>query len=569
MSILLVGIFQPSSILIPSRSINQAIMKNSLVILALILGFSVVAQEKTIKVTSEINEVTVYLSGASIHRTAKVSIPIGRSIIEFDKLSGSLNPQSIQASLTGEARILAISYRQDFLSPPEPSKEFKIVGDSIKILTFQKEDIATENAVLEQEKKVLLDNNKRLGQKEGVTTGELELAADFYQKRLLKIYKLIKANDRKKAEIEKILIRLRGQQGIIGRKLNQSTYTAEVLVESKKVYSAIVNLDYGVNSAGWSPRYSIRSNGPGSPIQLEYLAMVGNSTGRDWTNVSLTLSTGDPSKSMVKPSMDTWNLNYNSQVAYREGRLQNMRSDDNVGFASEVMADFAFKEVEMDRSEVEVSELSVDFKVKDKYTIPATGRAKLVQVNEFELANTQYRYFAVPKVDKDAFLLAHITEWEKLNLVDGPANVYFNGQYVGETNIDTRYSADTLEVSLGRDPKVIVTRVKKEDKNAKKIIGLNRKETLTYEIAIRNTHAEAIEIEVWSQVPVSQESDIEVAIIDISGATQDEQNGKLEWIINVEPAQTVKRLVSFSVKYPKKKNLQLRKSRKVSSAKYY
>ena len=543
-------------------------MKNSIVILALILGFSVVAQEKTIKATSEIQEVTVYLSGASIHRTAKVSVSLGRSIIEFDKLSGSLNPQSIQASLTGDARILAISYRQDFLSPPEPTKEFKIIGDSIQILTFQKEDIATENAVLEQEKKVLLDNNKRLGQKEGVTTSELELAADFYQKRLLKIYKLIKANDRKKAEIENILIRLRGQQGIIGRKLNQSTFTAEVLVDSKKAYLATVNLNYGVNSAGWSPRYSIRSNGPGSPIQLEYLAMVGNSTGRDWTNVSLTLSTGDPSKSMVKPNMDTWNLNYNSQVAYREGRLQNKRSDDNAYFAAEMDYKEDFSATEQ-LAEVEVSELSVDFKVKDKYTIPANGRAKLVQVNEFELANTQYRYFAVPKVDKDAFLLAHITEWEKLNLVDGPANVYFNGQYVGETNIDTRYSADTLEVSLGRDPKVIVTRVKKEDKNAKKIIGLNRKETLTYEIAIRNTHSQDIDIELWSQVPISQESDIEVSILDISGATHDEQNGKLEWIINVEPAQTVKRLVSFSVKYPKKKNLQLRKSRKVYTPRFY
>lgn len=544
-------------------------MKNSIVILALILGFSAFAQEKTIKATSEIQEVTVYLSGASIHRTAKVSVPLGRSIIEFDKLSGSMNPQSIQASLTGDARILAISYRQDFLNPPAPTKEFKIIGDSIQILTFQKEDIATENAVLEQEKNVLLDNNKRLGQKEGVTTSELELAADFYQKRLLKIYKLIKANDRKKAEIDQVLVRLRGQQGVIGRKLNQSTYTAEVLVDSKKAYSATVNLNYSVNSAGWSPRYSIRSNGPGSPIQLEYLAMVGNSTGRDWTNVSLTLSTGDPSKSMVKPNMDTWNLNYNSQVAYREGRLQNKRSDDNYRYESEVMADLAFEEVEMDQSEVEVSELSVDFKVKDKYTIPANGRAKLVQVNEFELANTQYRYFAVPKVDKDAFLLAHITEWEKLNLVDGPANVYFNGQYVGETNIDTRYSADTLEVSLGRDPKVIVTRVKKEDKNAKKIIGLNRKETLTYEIAIRNTHSQDIDIELWSQVPISQESDIEVSILDISGATHDEQNGKLQWIIKVEPAQTVRRIVSFSVKYPKKKNLQLRKSRKVYSPKFY
>ena len=215
-----------------------------------------------------------------------------------------------------------------------------------------------------------------------------------------------------------------------------------------------------------------------------------------------------------------------------------------------------------------MSELGVDFKVKERYSIPSGTKAQLVDVNEYQL-NASYKYFVVPKVDKDAFLLAQVVGWEKLNIIDGSANIYFNGLYVGESYLNTSSAADTLDISLGRDRKIIVNRVKKEDFNSKKLIGLNRKESLTYEISLRNTYNKAVKIEIWDQIPISQESTIEVSDIEISGAELDDTSGKIEWETELVPGNTKRYTISFSVKYPRNKKVAIRKSRKVATPMFY
>jgi len=65
-------------------------------------------------------------------------------------------------------------------------------------------------------------------------------------------------------------------------------------------------------------------------------------------------------------------------------------------------------------------------------------------------------------------------------------NIFYGGTYIGQSYIDTRFATDSLEISLGRDKKVAVTRVKKQDKNSKNFTGSDRKEIFTYEITIRN-----------------------------------------------------------------------------------
>ena len=99
---------------------------------------------------------------------------------------------------------------------------------------------------------------------------------------------------------------------------------------------------------------------------------------------------------------------------------------------------------------------------------------------------TLFKYYSVPKVDRDAFLIARIPNWQDLNLIEGNANIYFGGTYVGQSFISTRSVSDTLDISLGRDKKVIVTRTKMKDFSSKKTFGSNRKETHAYRIIVKN-----------------------------------------------------------------------------------
>jgi len=151
--------------------------------------------------------------------------------------------------------------------------------------------------------------------------------------------------------------------------------------------------------------------------------------------------------------------------------------------------------------------------------------------------------------------LARINGWEDLNLVEGPANVYYSGTYVGQSYINTRSADDTLDLSLGRDNKVLVTRTKVKEFCNKKVLGNFFKETFAYEMVIKNNRKTPIQIEVNDQLPVSTQSDITVEPLETSKGMADVKTGTYAWTYSLQPGEIKKIEFSFSVKYPKNTKL--------------
>jgi uncharacterized protein (TIGR02231 family) len=289
--------------------------------------------------------------------------------------------------------------------------------------------------------------------------------------------------------------------------------------------------------------------------------------------VKLTLSTADPNQSAQRPTLTPWTLNYNSDDYtfssnrdLNEGYLNTRAVDEEKDVSADtVRVDKGGKKSQWSQkyTTVEVSELSVDFEIKTPYTIPADNKVYFVDIQTQELP-ASYRYIAIPKIDKDAFLVASVTGWESLNLIEGPANIFYGGTYIGQSYIDTRFATDSLEISLGRDKKVAVTRVKKQDKNSKNFTGSDRKEIFTYEITIRNNNKTPIDIEMQDQVPIAQESDIKVNVIETTKVTPDPLSGKLVYSLKLAPSESKVITLSFSVQYPKSKHVTVSKSKKVA-----
>ena len=167
----------------------------------------------------------------------------------------------------------------------------------------------------------------------------------------------------------------------------------------------------------------------------------------------------------------------------------------------------------------------------------------------------------MPKLEKDAFLLARITNWQDLNLIEGTANIYFGGTVVGQSFITTRNVSDTLDISLGRDNKVMVTRTKLKDFSSVKYMGSKRKETHAYRMVVKNNRKVPIDIEVYDQLPVSQDSEIEVSSEEISEAKKHDLTGELKWVHKVEVGKSKIFDLRFSVKYPKNKPISIGKSK--------
>jgi len=177
-----------------------------------------------------------------------------------------------------------------------------------------------------------------------------------------------------------------------------------------------------------------------------------------------------------------------------------------------------------------------------------------VSIKKYDAKGT-FAHFAIPKMDKDAFLQTKVTGWEDFNLMPGSATIFYEGSYVGTTTIDPNNVQDTMHVSLGRDKKIVITRERDAKMRSTKTIGSNVRESFAYTISLRNTHKEPITIEIEDQIPVSTEQDIVIEDLETDKATVEETTGKLKWTLTIPGNETKKLQFGFTVKYPKGKKV--------------
>ncbi|GAF05367.1 DUF4139 domain-containing protein [Saccharicrinis fermentans] len=200
------------------------------------------------------------------------------------------------------------------------------------------------------------------------------------------------------------------------------------------------------------------------------------------------------------------------------------------------------------------NQTTVDFEINTPYTIKSDNKNYTVDMEVYDLP-AFYQYYCVPKVNKDAFLIANIIDWEKYNLLEGEANVFFEDTYVGKTLLDVRYASDTLEISLGRDKKVSVNREKIKNFTNKQFIGNKKEETRAWKTTVKNNKSQAINMIILDQVPVSTIEEIEVNIQNISGAKQNSETGEIKWEFELKPNDKKDFELRYSVKHPKYRNL--------------
>lgn len=549
-------------------------MKKLILLSALLIFIlpSLKAQDiKEKKIGTTISSAVIYLTGAEIIRNKKININSGKTRLIFKDLSSKLDSKSIRITTNNNVDILGISSKINYLTKKEDLPNIKKLKDSLKLITRQIQDIADEAGAYSVEKQMLLKNTSIGGQDNGVSISELKQASDFYRNKIIEINSKISKLNRKKSKLNLSTQRIQNQLNELNANTNYSRSEISILVSSDVAVSTNIELKYIVNDAGWSPSYDIKAIDTDKPVKLEYRAKVYNNTGIDWNNLKIKLSTADPNLSVSKPILKPWYLRYQTysyekQIFQGEGYMQNRivsetnmprTSRDEFGGLGEGNESVI---ISGEFSETAVPELSAEFNIKKTYSIPSDDKPYLVDISEHELPAT-YRHFAVTKLDKDVFLLARISGWQDLNLIEGPANVYYSGTYLGQSFIYTRNVSDTLDLSLGRDGKVLVTRTKMKKFSSTQFVGNKRKETMTYQLTAKNNRKSNITIQILDQLPISQTDEIEVKVLEISGAEQNETTGELKWEFNLKPGESKKLLLSFEIKYPKNKQIEIQKKK--------
>ncbi len=561
-------------------TINSTIMKTYSMILntfiALLFTFGANAAN-TYK--AKVEKATVYLNGAQLFSSHDIVLTQGVSDVIFEGVSPLLQAPSLQASGKGNFTIMEVKfdavYPEAVVTNKPSSKKLKalqLLNDSITEIQLQLDELADKMSALQTEKNILLGNRLIKGETKRDTLNLFKDAMDYLRTRLSNLNTETYKIKREQNLRNQLLTDLHERQNTLSAMINevenssvpapQVNYRVIVSVLAELPTSGNLSINYFVAQAGWTPEYDLRADNNTNKLQLTHKARITQNTGVDWNNALLTLATGTPMQSTIKPDLAPAYLSfYNAYQKEQKKKTLDKNAPQTLSF-NETLASGSTANLDIDDAKdatysfdwTSVTEniLNTEYDVKLKYNIPSDGKQHLVAIQTKDL-KTNYNLSSVPKMDASAYLLAKITGWEDLNLIPGNSRIYFDGSYIGESYIDPNTTNDTLVLSMGKDKAIVIQRKKLKDKTKEKILLEEKTISITYEIIVKNTKSVATELHIDDQIPLSSTPAIVVKLIESSKAKYDAETGKLEWDINLKPKETRKIAFTYEVKIPKDK----------------
>lgn len=558
------------------------------------------------QVTTEasLESATVYTRGVEMNHKAKVSLPAGSSEVIIRNVANTLDESSLRVGANAGVTVLSVSFNKDYMKPKEKSRAYLKLEDSLKSLNKLLATIAGERDSKEGVLQVLERNGTIAGTNTTVTVAELEKMLDFYGRKQLEVKQqlsLLAEQDERYRQLSATLL-----QQMRELTADQEADRGQLVLQvaAPAAASCELTVSYVSPNASWSAFYDMRADNINSPLKLGYKANITQSTGIDWKKIKLRLATGSPSRNSTAPVLSTWFLRFNTPVNQLQGAVAGLNVtsgggqpgtspgvavrgessltasvDETAIYGRQIdkrkatgsaaivnSADISRRPIASGNELLEAAsslsnyttavskELNASFEVDIPYDIASNAKPHAVALQEYRLPAT-YRYYAVPKSSTDAFLTAEITGYERLNLLPGTANILFENMYIGKSLLNPAITSDTLSLGLGTDSRIVIKREKVEEQSGVKMIGSSRRQSYTYEIKVRNAKKEAISLLLKDQYPIATDNDMEVELLESSGANVDKETGILGWDMKLAPGETKTLRLSYTVKYPRRQTV--------------
>lgn len=530
-------------------------MNKLFLVITTILTFFSSSLFSQLATTAQLQGVTVYTAGAELNHTAKANIPAGSSEVVIKNLSGLPDENSIQVGSNTDITIMSISFVKEFLTPESHTPQQEKIKDSLAVSVAILEQLRVQINTIKNAQSILEVNKVVRGEQTGLQVTELQKMMTYFLEKSRELSATLLDLQTKEAKQNERVAMLQREYNelVAGRATGKGELHLQVL--SGTAQNTTFSISYVSYSAAWTPMYDLKAKDTKSPLKIIYKANIVQNTGLNWEKVKLSISTNNPNQNGTIPVLSSWFLNYYvPNYGYDQSRMKQPSAYMNTvqAFAPKEKNDLA-KSVN-DFTSTNENALSVSFDIDLEYDIPSDNKAHSVSVKDYEVS-ANYKYYSVPKLDRDAFLVAEVADWESLNLLPGEANIIFDGTYVGKSYIDPNSTQDTLNIGMGRDKKIVVKREKVQDFCSSKMIGANRVHTVTYEIRVKNTRRETIQLLLKDQLPLSTQKDMEITALEISDASRNEENGVLTWKLEIPSNETRKVRIQYSVKFPKDKTI--------------
>ncbi|KJC47679.1 mucoidy inhibitor MuiA family protein [Bradyrhizobium sp. LTSP857] len=553
------------------RTIARCLATTSLVLVTTVVASPLWAAD--VDATSSIDTVTVYPDGATVTRVIALDLASGDSTLVAKDFPLSLDPSSLRVEGEAGAKLTigTIDARPPRAAPPVNLPE---LDQRIEALRDQRADLqgAIDSAAARRKfaQHFAEASPAGLGDKgEARPITEWRAAFAAVAEEIATADAAIRDAARKQRELDRQIAQLEADRSA----KPPSKLEVRIDVASAAATKATLRVTYAVRNARWLPLYDARldTGAKDRKPQLELVrrAEVTQSTGEDWSNVTLGVSTVRIARGGSAPELGSLVAQYpqvpKPMAAGSMSDSARLRSALVPAPAAEPAQTQQFKfgggtVIAEQEATAEIGDFQATFRIPGRVSLGAAEGAKSLRIASMSVpADLAVR--AAPVLDPTAFLEASFKQTDDTTLLPGKVAIYRDGVFVGRGKLSASAKDDIVRLGFGADDKVKVERavLKRNEGSAGLLVTTSKTDERSFKTTIRNGHDFPIRVAVEDQLPVSENEDIVVEMLPstTSPTAKDirDKRGVLEWSFDAKPGEVKDINFAWRVRWPKDKSM--------------
>lgn len=533
-------------------------------LMALCLITYVFASE--INADSRISEVTVYPDSALITRIASLKLNPGEYKVIFADIIPEIDENSLRVSSSrgAEVKLFGAQLKREFLEEP-PVERVKQLKDEIRGLDDEKKKLEDAKEILNKEKQFLESIRLFSGRqipKDLVTKmpqpQELEAMLKFLDTKLKENYSYyIECEFKIRDILEKAEV-LRKQLAEISGGIKKLKRSIIVDLEVLKAGDTDLNVSYLAMGASWRPIYDARADFEKSQVELLSYGIVKQTTGEEWADAAISLSTAKPSIGGRMPYISPWVLRPYQPPIIMEKRAMLAAGPPAAQFEAFDKDELKEEAAEREYAKAEEKGIAVVYKLAQRANIKPDGSEHKLVISGQNL-KADFEYSSYPRSGGYTYLGSRVSNAKDLQLLSGRVNIFLAGDFVGTSHIDTIGPGEEFDLYLGVDENVKVKREQIEKKVDETIIGgipsPTKKTTFKYKLTVENYKSNKIKVRLFEAMPISQDDRIKVkpGQVNLEPKEKDwkDRKGVWLWEMELEPGHKQELIYSYAVEHPR------------------
>jgi len=526
------------------------------------------AKAANIEATSAVDAVTVYPDGASVTRTIDIDISAGDNTVVLKDFPLTLDIASLRVEGEADSKLTigAVDARPPRAAPPVNLPDLDKRIEALKDERADLQDaIAAATARRKFAERFAEASPAGIGEKgEARPLAEWRAAFAAVAEEVATTDTAIRDAERKQRDIDREISRLESDRAI----KPPSRLEVRIDLAAAAATKATLRVNYAVRAARWTPLYDLRLDTGAKDrkpaLELVRRAEITQTTGEDWSDVALSVSTARGARGGSAPDLNSLIVQYpqvpRPMAAAPAGALPDMTKSRSMMALAPPPPEPPVQPADEQQAVADVSGFQVVFKIPGRVSVGASEGAKSLRIATAIIA-PDLAVRAVPVLDPTAFLEASFKQTEDAPLLPGRTAIYRDGVFVGRGQMLAAGKDETVRLGFGADDKVKVERstVKRNEGSAGLIVTTSKTDERSFKTVIRNGHDFPIRIAIQDQLPVSENEDIQVDMLPSTtpptATNLRDKRGVLEWAFDAKPGEARDIAFAWRVRWPKDKGI--------------